>query len=859
MEDLSPMPQCAASCPAPRSVGNFHALLAIAIAGWMSVSAFAAGGPENALVVVNADSWASTHIANEYIAERNIPPTNVVYLRDLPDFERLDVEAFRTKILSPVLRTAEARGLATQIDCILYSADFPTAIDVSADMAGQEFPKVITQPASINGLTFLYQFVLAKSPKYLGMNANFYHRQVARVISAGPWSEEDQRLYKEALAALQAPGQETRPEPGREQPAPENAPPPEPAKDMDLRGARKALLTLKTRYPKDTELLYNLACVYARLNDGNAAIETLREAIEHGWWDMNHARQDPDLAGIRDRPDFAALSASARLAKFELIPTSGFRSTIGWLPTGQPVPPAQGIRYMLSTMLACTSGRGTSVREALDSLRRSVAADGSKPRGTIYFMENKDVRSTTRAWGFQRAAEKLREIGVAASVEEGVLPGNKPDVAGATIGSAGFDWKSSGSTILPGAICEHLTSLGGVMGETGGQTPLTEFIRNGAAGASGTVTEPFAVQAKFPTPFVHYHYAQGCTLAEAFYQSLAGPYQLLIVGDGLCAPWKRRLTVVADGLTAGAVLKGPLRISPTATSDDGITAASFELHLDGRRVAAGPAGKGLEFDTTKAPDGPHELAVVAIGADALATNASLRMPVVIRNGDSEFSVTAPSGGWTWDKPLEFTAEAPGAKSVLFFHNAREVARITGAAGSTQLDPRLLGQGRVRVQPVAVGEDGGEIWADPVVLHIGPPAALPAVASPSPASLANGFLVTPAGRRTAVVEKSTGNWLKQAGVANDDDFAVEGWFSVPEDDVYQFQIRGPAKMRLTVDGHLQEWPRGSEWWFVPVHLAKGQHRFRIQCKAEGAPKLEARFGGPGSRRIEGARFQHPAAE
>jgi len=56
-----------------------------------------------------------------------------------------------------------------------------------------------------------------------------------------------------------------------------------------------------------------------------------------------------------------------------------------------------------------------------------------------------------------------------------------------------------------------------------GQTPLTEFLRFGAAGASGTVTEPYAIPAKFPDPFVHVHYVAGCCLAESFYQSITGP------------------------------------------------------------------------------------------------------------------------------------------------------------------------------------------------------------------------------------------------------------------------------------------------------------------------------------------------
>ena len=39
--------------------------------------AFTGGGPENVLIVVNQDSWASKYIANEYAELRNIPSTNI--------------------------------------------------------------------------------------------------------------------------------------------------------------------------------------------------------------------------------------------------------------------------------------------------------------------------------------------------------------------------------------------------------------------------------------------------------------------------------------------------------------------------------------------------------------------------------------------------------------------------------------------------------------------------------------------------------------------------------------------------------------------------------------------------------------
>ena len=69
-----------------------------------------------------------------------------------------------------------------------------------------------------------------------------------------------------------------------------------------------------------------------------------------------------------------------------------------------------------------------------------------------------------------------------AEIVDGVLPEKKNDVQGVMVGAADFDWKDCGSTILPGAICEHFTSFGGEMRAGAGQTPLSEFLRYGAAG-----------------------------------------------------------------------------------------------------------------------------------------------------------------------------------------------------------------------------------------------------------------------------------------------------------------------------------------------------------------------------------------
>ena len=167
-----------------------------------------------------------------------------------------------------------------------------------------------------------------------------------------------------------------------------------------------------------------------------------------------------------------------------------------------------------------------------------------------------------------------------AEILEGTVPQGKNDVQGAMMGVADFDWKASGSTILPGAICEHFTSFGGDLHKGAGQTPLSELLRYGAAAASGTVTEPYALAQKFPDAMMQVHYARGCTVAESFYQSIQCPYQLLIVGDPLCRPWADIPQVAVSGLppTPNDPVQGEVRLKPQARFAGGVEVEHFEMY-----------------------------------------------------------------------------------------------------------------------------------------------------------------------------------------------------------------------------------------------------------------------------------------
>ena len=65
-------------------------------------------------------------------------------------------------------------------------------------------------------------------------------------------------------------------------------------------------------------------------------------------------------------------------------------------PNGYPVKiQKNGTAFLLSTVLAVTRNRGTTLQEAMDQIESSVKADFTNPKGTFYFSKTKNVRSKT--------------------------------------------------------------------------------------------------------------------------------------------------------------------------------------------------------------------------------------------------------------------------------------------------------------------------------------------------------------------------------------------------------------------------------------------------------------------------------
>lgn len=715
----------------------------LSFVAWLLGTAGALAGlaPENIFLVVNRASCASQTIANHYVQLRQIPMVNILYLDWTGSTANIDVNAFREKILGPILMQIERRGLADQIDAIVYSSDFPYQIDLAADIGKQQIPQQLSPHASITSATYLWQLVMTRNPNVIGLRNNQYVR------SAG------QRVI------------------------------------------------------------------------------------------------DP--------------------------PSQGFRSWYGFGAQGEIIE-GGGIHYMLSTMLAITSGRGNSVAEGVGYLRRSVKADGTRPKGTIYYCSTSDIRSKTRNGGVPTAIDDLARLGVNAEVVNGALPSGKKDVAGLMTGIADFSWPSAQSTILPGAICEHLTSFGGTMAEGSGQTPLSELLRYGAAGASGSVVEPYAMQEKFPLPEIQVHYARGCTLAESFYQSVFGPYQLLIVGDPLCRPWARIPQVTVADIKPNATLTGKLAVKATVTLADG-KVDRLQMFLDGRRIGRRPAGTTLPFDTDNYADGFHELTVVGIDASPIEAHGRTTIPVLIDNRQHKIEITCGKPEVRWDDPIKLTINAAGLAGGIVFANGRKIEQFRGKDATMDFNARDFGTGPVTIVAVGGTDEKPPRFASsaPLRIVVRPNLPLPALSKPKPDQLVRGLrLKTASSNATPVQETRSADWLAKAGVKQGEAFGIEAYFDVPPpakdtvaasaadvaaEGVHQFQIRYTGDLKLAVDSLvLHNGKDGkNEQIYLPVALAPGLHRLRIAGRAADSPKLQIRYGGEGTRSLDGERFRQLA--
>ena len=186
----------------------------------------------------------------------------------------------------------------------------------------------------------------------------------------------------------------------------------------------------------------------------------------------------------------------------------------------------------------------SDVERARRLIDRGVSADhtlglvGAAPV-QAHFMTTADTVRSVRSSLFPPAGLQ-RRIGLDNRLGQGDLPQDTRRVVLVQTGVAQFqgadtiDW-------VPGALADHLTSFGGQLDRSGGQSTVLDWLDAGVTASYGTVSEPCNHLQKFPHPqLLLLHYLQGSSALEAYWKSVAWPQQGVFVGEPLAAPFARQ-------------------------------------------------------------------------------------------------------------------------------------------------------------------------------------------------------------------------------------------------------------------------------------------------------------------------------
>jgi uncharacterized protein (TIGR03790 family) len=225
----------------------------------------------------------------------------------------------------------------------------------------------------------------------------------------------------------------------------------------------------------------------------------------------------------------------------------------------------------------------TSLAEAETTLERGVASDGTFPTETVLLEKTTDYDRNVRFVLFDNAIQECRARSDNAVTRTNSNSTDMTNALGLDTGLAAFSLPAD--AFVPGAVGDSLTSFGGFIFEDSGQTPLLAFLESGAIASYGTVVEPCNYTYKFPDPMVYFYQNRGFCLAEAYYQSLADPYEGLIVGEPLSAPFARPGSAVWNFPASGSVLSGLAAFNVSfSAADTNHPLAQVDLFVDGSFV-----------------------------------------------------------------------------------------------------------------------------------------------------------------------------------------------------------------------------------------------------------------------------------
>ena len=267
------------------------------------------------------------------------------------------------------------------------------------------------------------------------------------------------------------------------------------------------------------------------------------------------------------------------------------------VPTGLPsscsLPNASSNSYAGSEYVFRSAAPGTSktnfltvmltssnLAEAKLVIDRGVASDSTFPTQTVYLGKSDDTARNIRYVLFDNAIFNTRLRGKYSMQRTNV---NVSNYLGYIAGyENGYLNIVPATNYAPGALADQLTSYGGYLYEDYGQTTALQYLNAGAAGSYGTVIEPCAYLQKFPSPQDYFCQARGFSMAECYYQSVTNPYQGVLLGEPLAAPFAQAPGASWSNLPANALLSGTTNLSlQINAADSAHPVQQVDLFVDG--------------------------------------------------------------------------------------------------------------------------------------------------------------------------------------------------------------------------------------------------------------------------------------
>lgn len=312
------------------------------------------------------------------------------------------------------------------------------------------------------------------------------------------------------------------------------------------------------------------------------------------------------VRGLTNQIDYVVLSMDI---PYRVTDTNGLNSTTAALFYGfkpDDVAPGAGLPDSCSLPSSTTSpyagsedlfrnvGPGTNAGTFLVTMLTASNLDLAKqlvdqgslsdftfPTQTVSLAKSSDLSRNIRYQTFDNAVFNTRLRGNYSVVRTNSdSPYGQSNLLGYENGL--YQFSILANAFAPGAMADSLTSYGGIIFEPIDHTTLLTFLQAGAAGAYGTVVEPCAYLAKFPDPQNYFYQARGFGLAECYYQSLTNPYQGLIVGEPLAAPFAVPANGSWNGLPTNALLSGTTNLTlQFFAADAGRSMQLVDLFLDG--------------------------------------------------------------------------------------------------------------------------------------------------------------------------------------------------------------------------------------------------------------------------------------